>query len=297
MADSLHDKPRDIDPVTGTATTGHVWDGIQELNTPLPRWWLWVFYATIVWAVGYWIVYPAWPLVASATNGLFGWHSREAVVSDLDALKAQRGPMVGRLAAASLPEILADPQLLAFARAQGRPAFAENCAPCHGIGAGGAKGYPNLNDDDWIWGGKIEDIAETIRHGVRSGDANGRQGPVMPAFGRDGLLKIADVNNVVEYVRSLANLPVDPKADFAAGKKVYADNCVTCHGADGKGNRDVGAPNLTDAVWLFGNDKAAMVDGIWNGRGGVMPGWGGRLDDPTIKALAVYVHTLGGGVK
>jgi cytochrome c oxidase cbb3-type subunit 3 len=293
---SAHDQ-RDIDPVTGTATTGHVWDGIRELNTPLPRWWLWVFYATIVWSIGYWIVYPAWPLIASATNGVFGWNSREAVVSDLDALRAQRGPMVGKLAAASLPEILGDPQLLAFARAQGRPAFAENCAPCHGIGAGGAKGYPNLNDDDWIWGGKIEDIAETIRHGVRSADAKSRQGPVMPAFGRDGLLKAADINNVVEYVRSLAGLSVDPKADLAAGKKVYEDNCVTCHGADGKGNRDVGAPNLTDAVWLFGNDKAAMVDGIWNGRGGIMPAWGGRLDDPTIKALAVYVYTLGGGVK
>jgi cytochrome c oxidase cbb3-type subunit 3 len=293
---STHDQ-RDIDPVTGTATTGHVWDGIRELNTPLPRWWLWVFYATIVWSIGYWIVYPAWPLISSATSGMFGWHSREAVVSDLDALKAQRGPMVGKLAAASLPEILTDPQLLAFARAQGRPAFAENCAPCHGIGAGGAKGYPNLNDDDWIWGGKIEDIAETIRHGVRSADAKSRQGPVMPAFGRDGLLKAADINNVVEYVRSLAGLSVDPKADLAAGKKVYEDNCVTCHGADGKGNRDVGAPNLTDAVWLFGNDKAAMVDGIWNGRGGIMPAWGGRLDDPTIKALAVYVYTLGGGVK
>jgi cytochrome c oxidase cbb3-type subunit 3 len=295
--DTLHDKARDVDPVTGTATTGHVWDGIQELNTPLPRWWLWVFYATIVWAIGYWIVYPAWPLVSSYTTGMFNWHSREAVVTDLDALKAQRGPMVGKLAAASLPEILADPQLLAFARAQGRPAFAENCAPCHGIGAGGTKGYPNLNDDDWIWGGKIEDIAETIRHGVRSGDAKGRQGPVMPAFGRDGVLKRADIDNVVEYVRSLAGLSVDQKADLAAGKKVYADNCAVCHGDDGKGKQDTGAPNLTDAVWLFGSDKAAMAEGLWNGRGGVMPAWGGRLDDPTIKALAVYVYTLGGGVK
>jgi cytochrome c oxidase cbb3-type subunit 3 len=295
--DTLHDKARDVDPVTGTATTGHVWDGIQELNTPLPRWWLWIFYATIVWAIGYWIVYPTWPLVSSYTTGMFNWHSREAIVTDLDALKAQRGPMVGKLAAASLPEILADPQLLAFARAQGRPAFAENCAPCHGIGAGGAKGYPNLNDDDWIWGGKIEDIAETIRHGVRSGDAKGRQGPVMPAFGRDGVLKRADIDNVVEYVRSLAGLPVDQKSDLAAGKKVYADNCAVCHGDDGKGKQDAGAPNLTDAVWLFGSDKAAMAEGLWNGRGGVMPAWGGRLDDPTIKALAVYVYTLGGGIK
>jgi cytochrome c oxidase cbb3-type subunit 3 len=294
---SAQDHVRDIDPVTGTATTGHVWDGIRELNTPLPRWWLWIFYATIVWSIGYWLVYPAWPLLTSATGGIFNWHSRESVVSDLDALKAQRGPMVGRLAAATLPEILAEPQLLAFARAQGRPAFAENCAPCHGIGAGGSKGYPNLNDDDWIWGGKIQDIANTIRHGVRSGDAEARQGPAMPAFGRDGTLKRADIDNVVEYVRSIAGLPVAPKADLAAGKKVYADSCAVCHGADGKGNRETGAPNLIDAVWLFGSDKAAMTDGIWNGRGGVMPAWGGRLDDATIKALAVYVYTLGGGEK
>src|SRR5215510_7189612 len=169
----------EIDHVTGTATTGHVWDGIRELNTPLPRWWLWLFYATIIWSIGYWIVYPAWPLVFSYTSGAFGWHSRNAVVSDLEALRAQRGPMVGRLAAASLQEIVADPVLLDFARAQGRAAFAENCAPCHGAGGGGTRGYPNLNDDEWIWGGKLDDIAQTIRYGIRSGDPKGRQGSML----------------------------------------------------------------------------------------------------------------------
>jgi cbb3-type cytochrome c oxidase subunit III len=166
----------ETDAITGTATTGHVWDGIRELNTPLPRWWLWLFYATIIWSMGYWIVYPSWPLVSSYTTGMFNWSSREAVVSDLDALKAQRGPMVAKLAAASLQEIVADPQLLEFARAQGRPAFGENCAPCHGAGGGGSKGYPNLNDNDWIWGGKLDEIAETIRHGIR---------PVIPKRGWD----------------------------------------------------------------------------------------------------------------
>jgi cytochrome c oxidase cbb3-type subunit 3 len=292
---SLASEKREIDAVSGTATTGHVWDGIRELNTPLPRWWLWLFYATIIWSVGYWLVYPSWPLVASYTTGMLGWHSREAIDTDLAALKAQRGPMVGKLAAASLQDIVADPVLLEFARAQGRPAFAENCAPCHGSGGGGARGYPNLNDDEWIWGGKLDEIAQTIRHGIRSGDAEGRQGAAMPAFGRDGILKRADIEAVADYVRSLARLPLDAKADLAAGKKIFTDSCAVCHGDAGKGKRELGTPDLTDPIWLYGSDKATIVDGIWNGRGGVMPGWAGRLDEPTIKALAVYVHTLGGG--
>jgi cytochrome c oxidase cbb3-type subunit III len=287
----------ETDAVTGTALTGHDWDGIRELNTPLPRWWLWLFYATIIWSVGYWIVYPSWPLVSSSTTGLFNWSSREAIITELDALRAQRGPMVAKLAAASLQEIVADPQLLEFARAQGRPAFAENCAPCHGAGGGGSKGYPNLNDNDWIWGGKLDDIAETIRHGIRSGDPKTRLGPPMPDFGRDGRLKRAEIETVADYVRSAAGLATDPKADLAAGKALFTQNCVVCHGDNGKGNRALGVPDLTDAIWLYGADKAAIVDSMWNGRAGMMPAWGGRLDEPTIKALAVYVHTLGGGEK
>jgi cytochrome c oxidase cbb3-type subunit III len=287
---------QEIDAITGTATTGHVWDGIRELNTPLPRWWLWLFYATIIWSVGYWIVYPSWPLVSSYTTGAFNWHSRTAVVSDLDALKAERAAMVGRLGAASLQEIASDPQMLAFALAQARPAFAENCAPCHGAGGGGAKGYPNLNDDEWIWGGKLDEIAQTIRHGIRS-VAESRQGPPMPAFGRDGILKRADIDAVATYVRSLAGLPVDAQADLTTGKKVYTDSCAVCHGERGKGNRELGAPNLTDPIWLYGSDNASIANAIWNGRGAVMPAWAGRLDEVTIKALAVYVHSLGGGEK
>jgi cytochrome c oxidase cbb3-type subunit 3 len=291
------DKRADIDTPTGTGTTGHVWDGIRELNTPLPRWWLWVFYATIVWSIGYWVVYPSWPLLSSYTQGTFGWHSRDAVVTDLAELKAQRGPMSAKLAAASLQEIETDPQLLDFARAQGRRAFADNCAPCHGAGGGGAKGYPNLNDDDWLWGGKLDDIVLTIRHGVRAGDDKGRPAVSMPAFGRDGMLKRPEIETVADYVRSSAGLPVDAGADLAAGKKIFANTCVACHGETGRGNRDMGAPNLTDAVWLYGSDKATIVEGLWNGRGGVMPAWGNRLDEATIKALTVYVHTFGGGEK
>lgn len=287
---------REIDTLTGTATTGHEWDGLRELNTPLPRWWLWLFYITIVWAVGYWIVYPAWPLLTNSTQGVFGWHTRSAVVSDLDELKRQRGAMMVKLTGASLAEIVADPKLLDFARAQGRVAFADNCAPCHGAGGGGAKGYPNLNDDEWLWGGKLSDIEQTIRHGARAGDDKGHQGN-MPAFGRDNILKTNEISAAAEFVRSLSGLATEPGADLALGKKVFADNCAACHGAEGKGNRELGAPNLTDKIWFYGSDKATIVQGIQNGRGGVMPAWGGRLSEPTIKALTVYVHTFGGGEK
>jgi cytochrome c oxidase cbb3-type subunit 3 len=287
---------KEIDALTGTATTGHDWDGIRELNTPLPRWWLWLFYICIVWSVGYWFVYPAWPLLTGYTHGFTNWHARSAVEIDLAELKAQRGPMMDKLTNASTAEIANDPQLLDFSRAQGRVAFADNCAPCHGAGGGGTKGYPNLNDDDWLWGGKLADIEQTIRHGARSTDDKGRQGN-MPAFGRDGTLKPNEISAVADYARSLSGLSTEAGIDLGLGKKVYADNCAVCHGDEGKGNRELGAPNLIDKIWLYGPDKATIVLGIQNGRGGVMPVWGGRLTEPTLKALTVYVHTLGGGEK
>jgi cytochrome c oxidase cbb3-type subunit 3 len=287
---------KEIDALTGTATTGHEWDGLRELNTPLPRWWLWLFYITIVWAIGYWIVYPAWPLLNNSTQGVFGWHTRSAIITDLDELKRLRGSMMDKLAGATLAEIVADPQLLDFARAQGRVAFADNCAPCHGAGGGGAKGYPNLNDDDWLWGGKLADVEQTIRHGARGGDDKGRQGN-MPAFGRDGILKANEISASADFVRSLAGLPVEKDADLTLGKKVFADNCAVCHGEGGKGNRELGAPNLTDKIWLYGSDKVTIVQGIQNGRGGLMPAWNGRLSEPVIKALTVYVYSFGGGEK
>ena len=292
----MADEQTEIDPLTGTATTGHDWDGIHELNTPLPRWWLWTFYLTIIWAIGYWVVYPAWPLLTSATQGTLGWHSRSAVVADIDQLKLLRGPMMVKLTNASVADIVNDPQLLDFARAQGRVAFADNCAPCHGAGGGGGKGYPNLNDDDWLWGGKLADIENTVRHGARSGDPKGHEGN-MPAFGREGMLKANEISAVADYVRSLSGLPTEKGADLDLGKKVFADNCAACHGPEGKGNRELGAPNLTDKIWLYGPDKETIMQGIQNGRGGTMPAWQGRLSDPTIKALVVYVYSFGGGEK
>lgn len=287
---------REIDAITGTETTGHEWDGIKELNTPLPRWWLWLFYITIIWSIGYWIVYPSWPLVTTYTQGVFGWNSRTALAEDLAALRAKRAGMADRIAASSLEQVLADQQMLDFARAQGRAAFADNCAPCHGAGGGGAKGYPNLNDDDWLWGGKLDDIAFTIRHGVRTTDDKTRQG-AMPAFGRDKLLSRPDIETVTDFARSLAGLPTAQGADLAKGKKIFADNCASCHGDAGKGNREIGAPDLTDQIWLYGPGRDIIIEGLMNGRGAVMPAWAPRLDDTTIKSLAVYVHSLGGGQK
>ncbi len=292
----MAEEHKEVDKLTGTATTGHEWDGIRELNTPLPRWWLWLFYLTIIWAVGYWVLYPAWPLISNSTQGVLGWHARAAVETDLKDLRALRGPMVARLAGASLDQIVADQQMLDFARAEGRVAFADNCAPCHGAGGGGAKGYPNLNDDDWLWGGKLAQIEKTIIYGARSGDPDAHQGN-MPAFGRDGILKPEQISQVADYVRSLSGLGVEPGADLEAGKKIFAANCVVCHGPDGKGKNDVGSANLTDKIWLYGSDKETIMQTVTNGRGGVMPAWGPRLSDPTIKALTVYVWTFGGGAK
>jgi len=284
----------EVDEHTGTATTGHSWDGIKELNTPLPRWWVWTFYATIFWAIGYFIVYPAWPTLTGYTRGVFNYSSRAQLQNDLADLRAARGEKAAQLASASLSQIESDPSLLAFARALGRTAFGDNCAACHGTGAAGAKGFPNLNDDDWLWGGTLDQIRTTIKYGVRSGHKQAHEGNML-AFGRDGILKSNEVVTVANYVRSLSGLPVRKDVSLDTGKKLFADNCASCHGDAGKGNQELGAPNLSDKIWLYGSDEDTIIETITNGRGGVMPTWEGRLDAATINALTVYVHTLGGG--
>jgi cytochrome c oxidase cbb3-type subunit 3 len=284
---------KEIDATSGTETTGHEWDGIKELNTPLPRWWLWVFYATVIWSVGYWVLYPAWPTLTGYTQGVLNQSQRDDVAKAVQALKAQRAELGQKLAAASLEQIEADPNLLQFAREAGKSAFGDNCATCHGSGAQGFKGYPNLNDDVWLWGGTLDDIKKTITVGVRSTHPDTRVS-LMPAFGRDKLLEPAQINDVVEYVVSLSGGKTDAEA-VSRGTQLYADNCASCHGADGKGLREFGAPNLTDKEWLYGGSREEIKEQIVNARAGVMPTWGQRLDPITIDALAVYVHSLGGG--
>ncbi|PKR87226.1 cytochrome-c oxidase, cbb3-type subunit III [Pleomorphomonas diazotrophica] len=283
----------DIDKVTGVATTGHEWDGIKELNNPLPRWWLWVFYATIVFAVGYVFVYPAVPLVTSYSKGLLGYSQRASALDETAAGQAARAEVGKGLANASLEEIKNDPKMLEFAMAQGRAAFGDNCAPCHGSGATGSKGYPNLQDDDWLWGGTLADIEQTITVGVRSTSPDTRMND-MPRFGADGLLDAKQVRNVAGYVLSLSGSSVKG-ADVEAGKQIFVENCTSCHGEDAKGIQELGAPNLTDKVWLYGGDEESVIYTVTHAHRGVMPTWGGKLDPVTIKSLAIYVHDLGGG--
>ena len=284
----------ELDHVTGKTTTGHEWDGIKELNTPLPRWWVITFYLTIVWAVGYWVVYPAWPLLWSHTTGMLNYSSRADVGVELANLEKVRGDKMAVLGAAPLADIAKDPALLALARARGKTVFGDNCAPCHGSGGAGAKGYPNHNDDEWLWGGTLDQIEQTIQFGVRSGHAKAHEGAML-AFGKDGILKKDQIVTVANYVRSLSGLPTAAGYDATAGAKLFAENCASCHGDAGKGNPELGAPNLTDKIWLYGSDEAALVETITNGRAGVMPAWVGRLDPATVKALTVFVHSLGGG--
>ncbi len=284
----------DVDQVSGKTTTGHAWDGIKELNTPLPRWWVYTFYLTIIWSIGYWVVYPAWPLVSGYTQGVFNYSTRADVATELANLAKIRGEKMLTLNTASLADIEKDPSLLALARASGKAAFGDNCAPCHGSGGAGAKGYPNLNDDDWLWGGTLDQIMQTIEFGARSGHAKAHEGNML-AFGKEGVLKKDEVVTVANYVRSLAGLPTRQGFDVASGKKIFADNCAACHGEAAKGNQELGAPNLTDKIWLYGSDEASLIETISNGRAGVMPSWEGRFDRATLKALAVYVHSLGGG--
>ncbi len=290
---SEHDKP-DIDDHTGVETTGHDWDGIKELNMPLPKWWLYTFYVSIVWAIGYMIVYPSWPSLSGYYSGLIGYSQRDAVAEDIAEANSKRAVYSNKIAAASFDEIRADVALMEVAQAGGKAAFGDNCAPCHGTGAQGFTGFPNLNDDEWLWGGTLNDIEYTIQHGVRfDGDDDTRLSD-MPRFKVDGILDRAQILDVVEHVTKIAGGEAD--ADRAArGAALFADNCAACHGADGTGDRSQGAPNLTDAIWLYGSDKAVLYASISNSRKGVMPAWAGRLDAATIKQLALYVHALGGG--
>ncbi|MCB1387395.1 MAG: cytochrome-c oxidase, cbb3-type subunit III [Nitratireductor sp.] len=289
-----HEHGPDIDEISGVETTGHSWDGIKELNNPLPRWWLWSFYATIVWAVIYTIAYPAWPLINSSTAGVLGWSSRGALSESIDAAKQAQSVYLAKLEATDVGAIQADGELTQFAVSGGSAAFKVNCVQCHGSGATGSPGYPNLNDDDWIWGGTVDDIYLTLQHGIRHPGDDDTRVSDMPAFGADEILSSAEISDVAWFVRKVSNQEFDAEA-AGRGEALYADNCAACHGDAGEGMREVGAPRLSDAIWLYGGEHADIVAQVTRPRQGVMPAWGERLGDTTIKQLAVFVHSLGGG--
>ncbi|KUJ76573.1 cytochrome C oxidase Cbb3 [Ruegeria marisrubri] len=275
-------------------TTGHVWDGLEEFDNPMPRWWLWTFYATIIWGVIYTILYPAWPLVNSATAGILGWSTRANVAAEIAAVEEANAAINDKLASVELASIQGDAELNSYAVSAGSAVFKTWCAQCHGSGAAGAKGYPNLLDDDWLWGGDIESIHYTITHGIRNEDSDEARYSEMPAFGRDELLTEEEIDQVVNYVMSLSGEPRDAGA-VEAGSVIYADNCAACHGEDATGDREQGAPNLSDAIWLFGGDYDSLTETVTNSRYGVMPAWNTRLTEAQIRAVATYVHQLGGG--
>lgn len=281
-----------IDEVTGVSTTGHEWDGIRELNNPLPRWWIITFYVTIVWAIGYTIAYPAWPMLTSATKGALGYSSRNDVGNELAAAEVAKGKYVAAIQSKTVSEIASDDALREFAIAAGGAAFKVNCVQCHGSGAQGSKGFPNLNDDDWLWGGNAEQIQQTITHGIRFASDTDTRVSEMPAFG--DVIAADQIQQVSAYVASLSG-PVSDQALVAPGAKVFAENCVACHGDNAKGNKELGAPNLTDAIWLYGPGETAIAAQVRAPKHGVMPAWGARLGETKVKELAVYVHSLGGG--
>jgi cytochrome c oxidase cbb3-type subunit III len=285
---------RDIDDISGVDTTGHSWDGIKELNNPLPRWWLWTFYATIIWAIGYAIAYPAWPMLSGATQGVLAWNSRADLAEDIKTADAAKSQFREKLATKSVAEILADPQLRTFATSAGASLFKVNCVQCHGSGAQGGVGYPNLNDDSWIWGGTPEQIERTIAHGVRDTSNSESRVSEMPAFGRDDLLTAEQTKQVVEYVLALGKLEHDA-ALSTPGAQVFTENCAACHGEKGEGNIEVGAPQLNDAIWLYGGTRDEVAKQVQAARHGMMPSWLPRLGATQVKELATYVHSLGGG--
>ena len=279
-------------------TTGHSWDGIEEYNNPLPRWWLWTFYATIIWGVIYTIAFPAWPLVSQATPGLLGFSTRANVAADIERVTAQNAALTEKLANVELASIADDQELYGFAVNGGAAVFRNNCSQCHGSGAAGAKGYPNLLDDDWLWGGSLEEIAYTVTNGIRNEQSPDTHWSQMPAFGE--ILQPEEITAVVQHVLALSGQEHDA-ALAATGEQVFLDNCAACHMDDGTGDRFQGAPNLTDAIWLYGGDVDTLTETVTNARFGVMPAWleeyrpGQGLTQAEINAVATYVHQLGGG--
>ena len=286
------------DPATGRSTTGHEWNGIEELETPIPRVVLFFLAATTLIAIGYWILMPAWPIGVTYTKGLLGLDQRAIVTKQVEDAAAARASWTDRIAEAILDEIAADPDLMQHVRETGRTLFMDNCAACHGTQGTGGPGFPNLAAKAWLWGGEPETILETIRVGINSTHAETRVSQMM-AFGRDGTLEREQVRAVAAYVRSLSDLPMsaEHEALIETGKEIFSANCAACHGEDARGSTDMGAPNLTDKTWIYGDDAQTVFNTIYSGRQGLMPSWEGRFSAVDMKLLALYVGTLGEGAK
>ncbi len=282
------------DPHTGYLTTGHEWSGIKELNTPVPRAVYLFLIATVLFSVVYWVLMPAWPIGVTFTKGLLGIDQRTSLEADLREAAAERKVWSDQIEANSYDDIRKDPKLMRIVRQTGQTLYRENCAACHGSSAQGSKGYPSLTNASWLWGGDPATVAETIRVGINSSHKDSRTSQMM-AFGRDGVLKEREVDDVVDYVRSLSDPKVardTPAPRLDAGKAVFATNCAACHGDDGKGKTEMGAPDLTDHFWIYGGDLQSVSSSVWSGRQGKMPTWDERLSALDRKILALYLTDL-----
>ena len=278
-----------FDEATGQETTGHAYDGIEELNTPLPRWWLWTFYATIIWGLLYSIAYPAWPMISGATAGVLGWSTRANVAAEITAHEAKNEALVASLVGADMAGVEPGSDIHRSGVARGGAVFRAQCSQCHGSGAAGALGYPNLLDDDWLWGGSVEEIEYTVAHGIRNETDWDARYSEMPAFGE--LLEAEEIETLADHVLAMST----GATPDGAGAVLFEENCASCHGETGLGDREQGAPNLTDAIWLYGSDREAVLKTITEARFGVMPAWGQRLSEADVRAVSLYVHGLGGG--
>ena len=282
----------EIDEVSGTETTGHEWDGIKELNTPLPSWWLYTFYACILFSIVWWVLFPSWPSLSDHWKGIMPTTARLELEATLATREAERAQWVEKFQSMSTADIAADNELLNYAMAGGKVVFADNCAPCHGSQGSGSTNFPVLADDDWLWGGTLDEIETTIRYGIRSTHDDTRVSE-MPVFGQD-YLERDQIADVAEYVLSMSGRDED-KAAAGRGAEIFANECAACHGEQGEGGRDFGAPRLSDGIWLYGGERQDIINQVTKPKHGEMPTWQARLDDVSIKQVAIYVHSLGGG--
>jgi cytochrome c oxidase cbb3-type subunit 3 len=282
------------DPLTGQWTTGHSWDGIKELKTPVPIWWVSTFLLSVAFAIGYVLLFPSFPSPGGTVFALSPATTRDQLAFRLDEAARRMEGMNQAILERPLEELSRDEELARFAFNAGRALYQVHCIGCHGPGAAGQAGqFPALVNDDWLWGGSKADIHQTIRYGIRNEDPDSRQSQ-MPVFGQ--ILTATEIDQLTDYVLLLGEVP--PGHSRRVGHPahdLFQQQCASCHGEDGRGNIEFGAPNLSDAIWLYGGTRAEIRQQIAAPRMGVMPGWHQRLTDAEIVALTVYVHGLGGG--
>lgn len=283
------------DPATGRETTGHEWNGIKELDTPVPRGVLMFLIVTHLWAIAWWFFVPAWPLGTTYTKGFLGVDQQTTVEARVVEGQRVRAPWTIRLETEPYDVIMADEALMQTVRHTGRQLFGDNCAACHGRDGKGGSNYPDLTDNDWLWGGGPDLIEQTMRVGINAAHPDSRIGQ-MPAFGRDEMLDRNQVRSVAAYVYSLTNPDYSTPQNLdrvTAGREVFVTTCASCHGENAEGNREVGAPNLTDAYWVYGGSLDTIIGSVHGGRQGHMPTWDERLTTAEIRTLALFVHDLG----